>query len=345
MPDAPRTLLAILALLLTACPYTTTNDERPITPTTPCEARGMAWCEVEVSDQGFTADQALSATFIFPTAAFNAEAPLPVALLLAPHSPADNLWRVAAPPSPAETTIARALAMRGAVVIQPGAPRLNETLDAYVERLLTIAAAPLPRGVPPTAQRTIIAHGASIPIAHRLIARGLPHDKLALLSPYGRTLRDTLLDQLRADRAAPPDSARAAAAALDALGRGEDVEVYSVFPHDHLARELVSHLKTKQPLMGALLAAPHQGLPGAPAVVLCGDRDVEIECDTHARDAAAHLDATLQIIPAADHFMRAQQTPRDELRRRAPRTMDLSYDHVPPADSAIDALIAFMERP
>lgn len=346
----------LLSCLLAAC---AAPQPTPRGDTVTADATRPAWNEVPVTVEA--AGMTVHGTLTLPAGDGRA----PAILLIAGSGPTDRDWRSPLLPGTngSAALIAHALAARGVASLRydkrgtgaTGVPTRVTWPDYDAEqRALLALLIKHPRINP--ARVALAGHSEGAAHALRLLTTdpATPAQRLILLAPAGRSLRDILLAQIGAQLlgAGLPESQveahqRGLASALDAIiaGAPNDPTASSPYPG---VQQLVASLSAPDAAEFAreILAfdpVAHARAAARPTLVVCGDRDLQVDCALDATPLAQASGGQLITLPEADHVFKHQPIPRAELKpadgllyNAADRTLALGL---------IDALVAFMERP
>jgi uncharacterized protein len=289
--------------------------------------------------------------------------PVPAILLIAGSGPTDRDWCSPMLPGTngSAALLARALAARGVASArydkrgtgETGMPKRVTWPDYEAEQRAWLALLAAHPAIDP-ARLALAGHSEGAAHALRLLQRdpATPISHLILLAPAGRTLRDVLLDQigrqlgmagLTAQQA--EEHQRGLAAALDGIIAGQVVDQTTASPYPGV-QQLVGALQAPDAVeFGRLLlgfdAVAAARVAGRPTLVVCGDRDIQVDCDLDAAPLAEATGGRLVRLAEADHVFKHQPIPRAALKpadgvhyNAADRTL---------APGLVEAILDFME--
>lgn len=267
------------------------------------------------------------------------EGPFPAVLLIAGSGPTDRDWNNPLLPGTngSAALLAKELAAKGVASLRydkrgtgkTGVPATVTWADYLAEQQAALA---LLRARPNVDAAKLYVAGHSEGAAHALklaAAEGGAIAGLVLLSPAGRPLKQVILDQLTPQLrgALAPEAAEAELsrmdAALTAIANSEDVNPAEVSQLVGLQQLLAAFLApasvgfSRELLafdpQAALQALPHRTL------ILSGEKDIQVSPEQDVKPlAAARPDNTeLVLLPDADHVLKAEPRPREQLNAQA----------------------------
>lgn len=325
-------LAAVLLLTLIAgC-----SNTQPTADPTPQETIMAPTTDVASEDVQFeAAGMTVFGTLTRPTAPGR----YPGVAIAAGSGPTDRDWRNPIIPGPngSASLLADALARAGVVVLrydkrgtgQTGMPPAAIKWGDYAAELsAAVRVLADSEHVDPSAVY-VAGHSEGGAHALRVAANSVvPIAGLILLSTSGRTLRDIVLWQIsnQISGALDPAAAKleidALTLALDdiAAGKPRDARTVGTLPG---VQQFVMALQNPQSVgfaRGLLTFDPLAAFASfeGPVLVLNGDRDVQVDPELDARPLAAASEAaghetTLVIVATADHVLKVEDTPKDQL--------------------------------
>ena len=326
-------IISLCAVLAAGC----TKKEGTIPDTTPTapavtEEQTMQSEEVVFSAAGMT----IHGTVTKPPG----DGPFPAIAVAAGSGPTDRNWESPMLPggNGSGRLLAQELARAGVVVLRydkrgtgaSGMPAAPISRTDYVSELAE--ATKLLAGLPYVDAGDIHAAGHSEGATHALELAANPPVPLAsviLLSPAGRSLRDIVIWQIaqQLEKSGLNPAARKAeiaalTSALDKIAAGEAVDATRVGQLPGI-QQFVASLQNPASVEFAralLVFEPTTafGSIDVPVLILSGARDIQVdpELDTQPLAAAAQAagrETKLVIVPTADHVLKHEDTPREQL--------------------------------
>ncbi|RAL22416.1 alpha/beta hydrolase [Lujinxingia litoralis] len=297
------------------------------------------------------------------------ERPVAALVLVAGSGPTDRNWE--SPLLPGENGSARllaeALAERGVASLRYDKRATGQTAlpgalswSDYQEELAGAAAVLAGREEVDAGRVFIAGHSEGGAHALRAVEEGrVAPAGLILLSSSGRSLGELIQWQLEAqllDAGVEASRVRAQLGRLDqalrTIAAGQRVRAAQVSPYPGVV-QLVQALQAEEGRAFSaeiLLWEPTAALAGLdasmPVLVLSGERDLQVDPQLDARALAeaargAGLDVTLSLIPLADHVLKAQETPREELTAQHALLYNEASRRLDP--QVVDALLDWIE--
>ena len=343
-------LLAVSAVLFSAC----AKDRAVTRDDAPGSEAAAAETDVSFDAAGMT----VHGTLTMPAG----EGPHPAVLLIAGSGPTDRNWNSPLLPGDngSAALLARGLAERSIASLRydkrgtgkTGVPQTVTWEDYLAEQQAALA---FLRAQPQVSADKLFVAGHSEGAAHALKLAAAEGDAIAgvlLLSPAGRPLKEVVMDQLTAQlRAAlPPEAAQAELAnmekAFGAIASGETVDPAAVTQIPGLQNLLrafqaptsvgfARELLVFDPV-AALKELPHRVL------ILSGEKDLQVssERDVKPLAAARPENTELVLIPDADHVLKAEPTPLDQLTGQAALRYNAQDREL--ADGVVEAVARFV---
>ncbi len=341
-------LLVVSVLFVSACAKDRAATREDAVVTAPVES------EVSFDAAGMT----VHGTLTLPSGA----GPHPAVLLIAGSGPTDRNWNSPLLPGDngSAALIARGLAEQSVATLRydkrgtgkTGVPQAVTWEDYLAEQQAALA---FLRTQPQVGGDTLFVAGHSEGASHALKLASAEGDALKgviLLSPAGRPLKVVVMDQLTAQlRAAlPPEAAEAELANMDeaftAIANGEDVDPKAATQIPGLqgllmafqapasvgfARELLVFDS-----QAAFKSLPHRTL------ILSGEKDLQVSAERDVKPlAAARPQGTLLVlIPDADHVLKAEPTPVEQLGAQAGLRYNAQDRQL--ADGVVEAIAKFV---
>lgn len=351
-------LLLVAPLLLSACATeraATVPDETPAENASPAAPRPS---EEEVTFEA--AGMSVHGTLTLPVG----EGPYPTLLLIAGSGPTDRDWNSPLLPGTngSAALLARALAEQGVASLRydkrgtgkTGIPETVTWADYLAEQQ---AALGFLRAEPKVDGKNLYVAGHSEGAAHALKLAAAEGEAIAgviLLSPAGRPLLQVVMDQLTPQLrgALPPDAAEkelaSMQAAFTAIANGEPVTPSEVTQIPGLQNVLTAFLApasvgfARELLVfdpqAAFAALPHRTL------IVSGGKDLQVSAERDVKPLAAARpeNTTLVLIEDADHVLKAEPRPVEELNPQA--GLQYNAEGRTLADGVVEAIVAFISR-
>lgn len=268
------------------------------------------------------------------------DGPFPAIAIAAGSGPTDRDWRNPLIPGPngSAALLARDLARQGVVLLrydkrgtgETGMPDQPVTWDQYVAELSGALKILASKDYVDASRIHVAGHSEGGAHAMKVAQNPpVPLASLILLSTAGRSLRDIVVwqvsNQIQAAQLNP--SAKKAeieafTRAVDAIAAGEDV-VPSAVGQLQGVQQFIAALQNPDSVEFArslLRFEPTEAFEkiDLPVLVLSGAKDLQVDPDLDAKPLAeaakgAGLQTTIVIAPDADHVLKQENTPRDEL--------------------------------
>lgn len=329
-----RSICSLALLLLAACASPTKTPDAPERDVTqnPAPTSNDTSSDVQFAAAGM----AIHGTIDRPPG----DGPYPAVVLVAGSGPTDRDWKNPLLPGDngSAALLADALVERGVVVLRydkrgTGATGMPSTPVTWSDYTAEIAeGVRLLASLDYVDDRRIHVAGHSEGGAHAMrLAQDAPRPlaSIILLSTAGRSLRDIVVWQIGAQIHASGLNPQAAEAeitalegALDAIGNGETIDPTKVGQLPGVQQFLAALQNPQSVDFARELLVFDPGAAVAeidlPILILSGARDIQVDPQLDAAPIAeaaraAGRQTELVIVPTADHVLKHEETPRDQL--------------------------------